>query len=810
MDENQNLWMWVQWLGSATSWLRQRANGFIDYQNQSRQAHVDAFNAQNDNQIKAIHNEWMNATNHWVAQECNRTTRLQSVAKWIRDYYWNSRGKDYSWVEDVPLVDAYIKANPTSKKPIYAFILDESDLCDPIPLYEQMGWIEKEMQEEASIAEPMFDPTWSRLWLVTPDTEVWTRNELTSWSEWWETGKEKLETFADNFWKSFENFVKDIWDIIEHPGEVLKSLVQLPVWVWANITNSDDYIEYMTNERVKKFYEEANALADWAWDYIIDRWRWRDEDWNLNSLKDWLATMGNTLYSDPVWWIDDLLAVVEWWASLTDNALRWIAKFSTNPENLLDAAHTAWKISDVAEAISPSGMVTHPVRTMKAGKKLAGKAWNAVADTKPGRALWELIENTTKKISDYVAQSERMKKLKSFANTKRWKIVFPEAHDIYMDLTPTSPEFKAKFAREYGVDYADHLNKHGIVWGPEEVVDRLQYENDKLYKNVTEAVKEMKDPINVEWNKYVEEMLKYNISHAYYTMDRSGALWKMLEVFNKYMNTGTIDPQDLLFNKRYFERKTKFSYGWKDVAPEKWDRATNIDNEIREILLKAADEQWATNLREVSKSIWMNKSIIDAIWENAMKKHHGWKLWLSDYILMVSWADNSVITRTMLKRVLDSDWFKKLQLKYWNKLRDIIPEGFSEVDLDEIRKTNADNRVQRQYDFAMWDWTPRLTDSVQWWVEATDNAWWANMRAEDAIAYADRVIETYLHSPWDVEKKVVEWVPVDSSKWIRKAKKSWSTKTSTATSAETTKAVKPEIVDSSTVTKDWRQDPLFN
>ena len=550
MDENQNLWMWVQWLGSATSWLRQRANGFIDYQNQSRQAHVDAFNAQNDNQIKAIHNEWMNATNHWVAQECNRTTRLQSVAKWIRDYYWNSRGKDYSWVEDVPLVDAYIKANPTSKKPIYAFILDESDLCDPIPLYEQMGWIEKEMQEEASIAEPMFDPTWSRLWLVTPDTEVWTRNELTSWSEWWETGKEKLETFADNFWKSFENFVKDIWDIIEHPGEVLKSLVQLPVWVWANITNSDDYIEYMTNERVKKFYEEANALADWAWDYIIDRWRWRDEDWNLNSLKDWLATMGNTLYSDPVWWIDDLLAVVEWWASLTDNALRWIAKFSTNPENLLDAAHTAWKISDVAEAISPSGMVTHPVRTMKAGKKLAGKAWNAVADTKPGRALWELIENTTKKISDYVAQSERMKKLKSFANTKRWKIVFPEAHDIYMDLTPTSPEFKAKFAREYGVDYADHLNKHGIVWGPEEVVDRLQYENDKLYKNVTEAVKEMKDPINVEWNKYVEEMLKYNISHAYYTMDRSGALWKMLEVFNKYMNTGTIDPQDLLFNKR--------------------------------------------------------------------------------------------------------------------------------------------------------------------------------------------------------------------------------------------------------------------
>lgn len=835
MEENQNLWIWMSasQLGSATSWLRQWTNNFIEYQKNARQANMDEFNAKNDNQIRAIIDEGLKATDHWVAQECNRTTRMQSVAKWIRDFYWNSRWKDYSSIEDVPLIDAYIKANPSSKKPIYSFILDEWEICDPTPLYEQMWRQKKEIVPESEVAstEDLYDTNRGRYSVLTPNEDTFSRYDPTSWEEAWEWWENKLEWFADNFWGSLSNFIKDISDLILNLGDTAKTLVQLPVGATMNALGSDDYIDRMTNEAVKKWYNEANNIADWAWDYLVERWWWKDENWNWNGLMDWLATMANTLYEDPVWWFDDIMWIVEWWAWLTDNILRKSYKY-TNNASLLKAADRAKQISDTAEAISPSWMVTHPIRTVKGWAKLAWKARNSVADTRPGRAISEFIENSSKKISDYVAQSERMKKLKSFANTKRGKIIFPEAHDIYMDLTPTSAEFKTKFARQYGEDYADYLNKKWIVWGPEEVVDRLQFENDKLYKDVTNAVKEMEIPIDVAWNKYVEEMLKYNISHAYYTMDRTKSLPKMLEAYNKYLTTGQIDPMDLLFNKRYFERKTKFAYWAKWVAPEKWEKATNIDNEIREILLQAADEQWATNLRELSKNIGQNKSIMDAIGEDAMKKHHGWNLGFSDYVLMVAGADSGRLKTAMLKKVLNSDWFKKLQLKMGNKLRDIVPEWFGSVDIDEIRKSNAEYRVSRAYEDAMWDWTPRLTDDVQWWVVATDNDGWANMRPADAIAYADRVIELYRNSPRNVEKKIVERIPTDTSETLKKAQRSNSSSSKSTKSTKNTKSTKKtnssneELVEKvnnvkkateettqklkETNPKEWWEESLFN
>jgi hypothetical protein len=69
---------------------------------------------------------------------------------------------------------------------------------------------------------------------------------------------------------------------------------------------------------------------------------------------------------------------------------------------------------------------------------------------------------------------------------------------------------------------------------------------------------------------------------------------------------------DFLTQKRYFERKSKFTYAHpNNYDALKWQRATNIDSTAREVMLNFADEQGYDNLRKVNEQIRKNRSIID-------------------------------------------------------------------------------------------------------------------------------------------------------------------------------------------------------
>lgn len=158
-EENQNMGKSVSMLNNSS--LRDYADSIVAFQNQARQEQMAKASVESDNNIKNLMTSWMTTTNHWVAQDCGRAARIWLVAKWIRDYFALSENwwKDYSNVPDVDLVNSYKASNPDSEQSIWKFVLDDSQICDPNPLYQELGFYWEPQVEEVGSSVEIDDTT---------------------------------------------------------------------------------------------------------------------------------------------------------------------------------------------------------------------------------------------------------------------------------------------------------------------------------------------------------------------------------------------------------------------------------------------------------------------------------------------------------------------------------------------------------------------------------------------------------------------------------------------------------------------------
>lgn len=158
-EENQNMGKSVSMLNNSS--LRDYADSIVAFQNQARQEQMAKASVESDNNIKNLMTSWMTTTNHWVAQDCGRAARIWLVAKWIRDYFALSENwwKDYSNVPDVDLVNSYKASNPDSEQSIWKFVLDDSQVCDPNPLYQELGFYWEPQVEEVGSSVEIDDTT---------------------------------------------------------------------------------------------------------------------------------------------------------------------------------------------------------------------------------------------------------------------------------------------------------------------------------------------------------------------------------------------------------------------------------------------------------------------------------------------------------------------------------------------------------------------------------------------------------------------------------------------------------------------------
>ena len=757
--------LWLGSSGSIADWATKRQ----DYKNQATQNNNAWLTWQMEADSDMFLNKSLTASNESSAKmnsaACNLNDLAVAMDKWRFQNRWvNIDKKKYPTASAI--AQQWIRTFPNDETHINNCINWKTDLPTTLQRLgiiltdEDRQMLEEKNQMSMSSRKISFDPNLSTRSVLTPQGNEGNDNLIPHLDPVsFEDADSKVLWFAKNIATSLWNLWADFVDMFANIEDTASTLLKLPVWVVNNISWADEELDSITEDKLYNFYEEANEIADWLWDYMIERYWGRDENWDLNDFISWLANLWNTLYKDPMWVLSDVSWFISGWAWLTKNILKW-TKYA-------NVAEKAAKVQKYANAADPINIVQHPINATKAVKSWVGKAFKVAKNTD----VWKTVSKAASKIWDYVVQSEKVKALRGLVDSKVWKLLFPEAKDLYKKIAPMSTSDIWKFEADFWEKYWDYLNRMWIKWDPAEIVDKLQYQNDRLYKESSNAFKQMSEDwqmmkiTNAKEAWDIKDMLAYNIQTQYYLdPHNTEAIKKMWDIYNKFISTWEIDPTDFLTQKRYFERKSKFTYAHPNSYDAmKWHRATNIDSTAREIMLNFAEEHGYDNLRQVNEQIRKNRAIIDWMWKDLVKDYTQWTIWLSDVILAAASYDSKALSRLAMKGVLSSPYINNLRLGIGNKLRWIPKSPWESVNMDEIRKVNAQNRIQDAYDFAQWNWTPRLVDWVQWWVVATDNTDWAKMRDKDAIADAEKIIETYAKTPWDVEKEVVEWKPTSKT-----------------------------------------------
>ena len=178
--------------------------------------------------------------------------------------------------------------------------------------------------------------------------------------------------------------------------------------------------------------------------------------------------------------------------------------------------------------------------------------------------------------------------------------------------------------------------------------------------------------------------------------------------------------------KRYFEAHNKFNYLSKWTA-EQAERATNMDTALRDWQRKVAEENWFTNLAELNRETAAAKEILN--WST--KREAGVKgnnpISITDWIAVMWWGLSPESVATLaLKKGWDSPAVKSKIVDMLNRIwwHETMTEKLA--DLEKIMAINKikDQKALEKYvddlykELWVWDTTPRLPETTQWWVVA--------------------------------------------------------------------------------------------
>lgn len=181
--------------------------------------------------------------------------------------------------------------------------------------------------------------------------------------------------------------------------------------------------------------------------------------------------------------------------------------------------------------------------------------------------------------------------------------------------------------------------------------------------------------------------------------------------------------------KRYFEAHNKFNYLTKWTA-EQAEKVTNMDSALREWQRKIAEENWFANLAELNKETAAAKEVLDGV-----KKRESWVVWnnpvsLTDVIVAFWWGGLS--PESMAMYLLKKEWeapavrSKIVDMLNWIWGHETMTEKVADLDkIMEINKIKDQKALEKYVDdlykeWWVWDTTPRLPESVEWWVAAWD------------------------------------------------------------------------------------------
>lgn len=291
------------------------------------------------------------------------------------------------------------------------------------------------------------------------------------------------------------------------------------------------------------------------------------------------------------------------------------------------------------------------------GSELVGNATALVGA--PGAV--QRTVNTTRNAANTVAGATRNAVNQTFQAGKK---VLPKSENIMNKVARLTPTQARKFEQLTGKTHGQYLTETGNFGTPDEIVRRESEKFAQSLKSVDDTLSQLDgeftdgiidDVLNELQEKAVATSTK-NVKSPY--LDRVN------ELMAKNTESG-LSMSEINELKRLYERNVKLGYN-KLVDAEKIQRATNLDNALREWQILKAEELGFENLRDLNKQTQASKQLINSLGDQLIGQTGLNDVTLTDWI-MLSGGDPTAVGGLLTKKFFSS---KKVQSKIAEWLND--------------------------------------------------------------------------------------------------------------------------------------------
>lgn len=259
--------------------------------------------------------------------------------------------------------------------------------------------------------------------------------------------------------------------------------------------------------------------------------------------------------------------------------------------------------------------------------------------------------------------------------SKLAEAITPKPEEIMNRVARLTPTDARKFETIAGKSHGQYLKETGNFGTPDEIVKK---EAEKFVQSLNEADNalaslpgEYKSPsIDVAASELVDKAKRVSAPGI-----DSPILARATELQQKASTTG-LSMSEVNELKRLYERNVKLGYN-KLMNADAVERATNIDNALRNWQFKQAKELGFTNLDELNKQTQLSKFMVDKLGNQILGKSGNNAVGLTDWI-MISGGDPTAIGGLIVKKFFSSE---KVQSKIAQMLTKEAPQAVKKAKL---------------------------------------------------------------------------------------------------------------------------------
>jgi len=241
------------------------------------------------------------------------------------------------------------------------------------------------------------------------------------------------------------------------------------------------------------------------------------------------------------------------------------------------------------------------------------------------------------------------------------KTLTPKSDEIMNRVARLTPSDANKFEKMTGKTHGKYLEETGNFGRPEEIIKK---ESEKF----TQSLNQVDDELAKLPGRHKAAPLDMVLDDLLAREKRIGVPGndssKVIELYNKNKQGG-LEMGEANWVKRKYERDVKLGY-LKENNTEGVERATRLDDHLREWQFKKADDLGLKNLPEMNKQTQTSKFLIDKLGKQMIGKTGNNALTLTDWI-MLSGGDPTAVGAFLAKKTLTNNGFLAGVAKFVSK-----------------------------------------------------------------------------------------------------------------------------------------------